>query len=349
MKKIRIRSTGFVSMVFFLIVTLPFLSGALWGSVEVSFRLSGSLGYLQDGAGDIDKARQGMEAAINTLYQDDRYSTTFSWERPSKTNDFRAEIVFKLSRNFGISIGSGYILAKNSGNYSFAFDFANEYEEDYYEKIDQNANYFQSYNVSSIPVTLDAYLFLPIGKRETFKIFAHAGAGYYFGRLKHTIDFDGTFIYERFVSGNLDVQEDISTKALLTEKANSNSWGFHGGLGLDVKLTRLLSIGAEVSGRHVNFRDWEGSQVIKTEYKEAYWFEWYGEGTSEDTDTDSAYGKTWTYETDLGMGNGNQSYAVMGISDEKPESKYFKNVRLSAINLNSYGFTVSVKLSFDLF
>ena len=204
--------------------------------------------------------------------------------------------------------------------------------------------------MSSIPITLDAYVFFPIGKRETFKIFAHAGAGYYFGRLKHTIDLDGTYSFKSSNNGEIEMQEDRSSNGQLTEKTSSNSWGFHGGIGLDVKLTRLLSIGAEVYGRHVEFRDWEGSQVIKIESKSTYWLQWYGEDTSEDVETESSYGKMWTYEVDSANGtNGNQSYALMAVREEEPDSRYYKNVRMSAINLNSYGFSVSVRLSFDLF
>jgi hypothetical protein len=347
MKKVRTKTIGFVGMVSLLVLGLPLSSGALWGSVEVSFRLSGSLGYLQDGAGDIDKTRRGMETVINTLYQDERYSTSFSWEKPSKSNDFRAEIVFRLSKIIGISIGSGYISAKNNGNYSIDYSNAREYGNNIFEEDNQNIDYSRSYDVSSIPLTFDTYLYFPIGKRETFKIFAHAGVGYYFGRLKHTINLDGTFIKKTSVNGELQSEDEDSANSQFIEKTNSRSWGIHGGFGLDVKLTRLLSIGAEVYGRRVNFRDWEGGQVAKYQYNRSYWSTWGGQSTSEDTYTDSSYGKMWTFEVDLA--NGEDSYAVMAVRDEEPDSNYYKKARMSAINLNSYGFTVSVKLSFDLF
>ena len=347
MKKVSMKAAGFMGMVFFLFMGFAALSGSLWAGVETSFRLSGSLGFLQDGAGDIDKARRGIETAIFDIYDGDRYSTNFSWEKPSRTNDFRVELVFRLSRNFGISIGSGYILAKNSGSYSIAYNNGWDYGNNRLGNSSENVVYTRNYDVSSIPITFDAYLFLPVGKKETFKFFAHAGAGYYFGMLKHTMNMDWTYLSQRTNNGSLEYKNEGTGKDELTEKTTSNSWGYHGGLGLDVRLTRLLSIGAEVYGRHIEFRNWEGSQVVNSEYGSSQWSRWNGEHTSESSDTESAYGKMWTYEVDYSKEN--DGYAIMAVKDEKPESRYYKNVRWSSVNLNSYGFSVSIKLSFDLF
>ena len=347
MKKVSMKATGFLGVAFILVIGMFVLSDSLEAGIETSFRLSGSWGFLQDGAGDIDRARRGMETAINMAYRDERYTKSFNWEKPTQTNDFRVELMFRLSRNLGVSIGSGYIMAKNSGSYSIAyandFDFSNNSSGNSTEDV----MYSRNYEVSSIPITVDAYLFLPIGKKETFKIFAHAGAGYYFGRLKHTINMDGTLSYQLSSNGTLEYKNEGTANGSLTENPKDNSWGYHGGLGLDVKLTRLLSFGAEVYGRHVEFRDWEGGQVFKTEYKSTYWTQWNGERLSDDSETESAFGKMWTYEVDYA--NGNESYAVMGVRDEEPESRYYNNVRKSSINLNSYGFSVSIRLSFNLF
>ena len=191
-------------------------------------------------------------------------------------------------------------------------------------------------------------MYLPIGKRETFKIFAHVGLGYYFGTLKHTTDIDGTFSYESAYKGELSYWSRGTSISQLTENTSSNSLGYHGGLGLDIKLTRLLSFGAEVYGRHVEFDNWKGSQVINSESSYTWWSKWTGdERLEEDTYTDSAYGKMWTYE--IRNGSNNETYAQMEVVDEEPDGSFYQNVRKSSINLNSYGFSFSVKLSFNLF
>lgn len=321
----------------------------LQASVKISFRLSGTYGYLMERAGDIDEARRGMESQLFNMNQQDRLTTTFNWKKPSRMNDFRAELLFRITRNFGISIGSGYILAKNQGSYSvdaytsMSYDW---YGQSLYE-ITTNTDYSRKYTLSAIPITLDAYFIMPLGKKETFKAFAHAGVGYYFGRLQHNLDMYLTFSSTDTANNMLIYESEETINAQFTEKTNSNSWGYHGGLGLDIKLTRLLSIGAEVYGRHVVFRDWEGSQVAKVEYKNKSWSIWYGERTSEESDTDSAYGNLWTYQA--GSSDGNNSYTMMWVWDEEPEGYSFQNVRKSSINLNSYGISISLKLSFSLF
>ena len=112
-------------------------------------------------------------------------------------------------------------------------------------------------------------------------------------------------------------------------------------------MTRILSIGAEAYGRRVVFSDWEGSSVAKSEYKYKSWSVWYGDYESEDTGTDSVYGNLWTYQT--GCSDEGARYTQMWVLDEEPEGMCVHNVRKSSLNLNSYGVSVSLKLSFNLF
>ena len=182
------------SMVLLMAVGLVVLSGSLHANIKVSFKLSGTYGQLLEGAGDIDEMRRGMESQLLDMNQQDRYTTTFDWKKPSRSNDLRAELVFHITRNFGISVGSGYIFADSPGSYVVDYKYARDYGNDHHYESNEYADYSQKYSLSAIPITLDAYVFLPIGKKETFTIFAHLGAGYYFGRLQHNMDMDETFV-----------------------------------------------------------------------------------------------------------------------------------------------------------
>jgi hypothetical protein len=343
---------GSIRAVFLLVLGMAVMMGSLWSSVKVSFRLSGSYGKLLEGAGDIDVIRRGMESQLLDMSQQDRYTASFDWKKPSRSNDLRAELVFRISRNFGISVGSGYIFADSPGSYAVDYKYARDNGNDYYFRgynyeTDEYADYSQKYALSAIPITLDAYVFLPIGKKETFTAFAHLGAGYYFGRLQHNLDMDATFNRTEKLYGDLVYQSEGTYDIRITEKTTSSAWGVHGGLGLDVRLTRLLTIGAEAYGRHVVFRDWEGSQVTKMEYKNKSWSVWGGDSERADSDTDSAYGNLWTY--DFGCSDESPRYTRMWIMEEEPDDECYHKVRKSSINLNSYGFSVSIKLSFNLF
>jgi hypothetical protein len=342
----RKKTKDLMGLVFLLVLGMAFLSGTLQAGVEISFKLSGSYGQLVNGAGDVEEARKGWESYYFDLNQEDGYTTTFDWETPKVTNDFRAELMFRITRNFAISIGSGYLIAKNPGSYTIDRDSIEDYGDIYHSESRGHSAYAQKGTLSAIPITLDAYVFLPIGKKETFTIFAHVGAGYYFGKLDFNLDVDGTSNMTETSGGNLIYQSESTSNLQMTQKTDSNSLGYHGGLGLDIKLTRTLSIGAEAYGRHVVFRNWEGSNVTKLEYRYKSWNIWGGDREGVDSDTDSAYGNLWTYQS--GCANENR-YTTMWVLDEKPEGTCIHNVRKSSINLNSYGISVSLKLSFNLF
>jgi hypothetical protein len=328
-----------------------FPGSRLWAGVEVSFKLSGSfLGYLQDGGGDIDQVRRGIEANLTDLDQYLFYTTSFNWEKPDRASDFRVELMFKISRNFGISIGSGYLFVKNQGAYAIGYYSEENFEwyySDYYYQDQEDCDYTRKYSVSAVPITVDTYFFLPLGKKKIFNIFAHVGAGYYFGKMEHTLGLDDTYRFLTEENGSTSHTSEGVLSGTLTERTNSRSWGYHGGLGLDIGMARFISFGAEVYGRHVEFKDWEGSQVVTGTQKGKYWSEYYGEGTVDETETDSAFGNLWTYGVD-GV-NENSTYTMMWVSDERPEGSWLKDVRKSSINLSSYGLSVSLKLSFNLF
>jgi hypothetical protein len=353
-KEKMLNNKGFKVVAFLLVLGLTgFSSGNLLrAGIEVSFRLSGSpLGYLLDGAGDIDLARKGVESNLVDLAQNPDYSTSFNWGKPSRINDFRAEILFKISRNFGISLGSGYIFAKNQGAYTVDYSY-----EDYYgwsgyyswENVSyENCDYTRKYTVSAVPITLDAFVFLPIGKKRIFNIYAHAGVGYYFGKMKHILGLDDVYSYVSSHNGGVTYHGEGVINLTFTEKTSSRSWGYHGGLGLDIKMARFFSFGAEVYGRRVEFSDWEGSQVITGTQKGSSWNKWGGGKTIDSSETESAFGNLWTYVSkcsDEGKG-----YTLMWVWDEEPESSCFVDVRKAYINLNAYGISFSFKLSFNLF
>ena len=336
-----------MGLVFILILGMTVLSGTLQASVQVSFRLSGAYGQLIDGAGDVEEARKGWESYFFDLNQEDRYTTSFDWKTPKVTNDFRAELMFQITRNFAISIGSGYLFAKNPGSYTLDHNYMEDYGDIYHYESHGYSEYSQNGTLSAIPITLDAYMFLPLGKKETFTIFAHVGAGYYFGKLNFNLDMDMTSNSMETTVGELSYQRESTTDSQMTQNTNSSSLGYHAGLGFDIKLTRMLSIGVEAYGRHVVFRNWEGSNVTESEYKYKSWSAWGGPREGEDSDTNSAYGNLWTYQS--GCSDESNRYTTMWVLDEKPEGVCYHNVRKSSINLNSYGVSVSLKLSFNLF
>ena len=320
--------------------------GRLWAKIELSFKLSGSYGQLVDGAGDVEEARKGMESYFFDLNQMDEYTTTFDWKTPKKTNDFRAELMFRFTRNFALSVGSGYLTAKNPASYTIDYNIEEDYEDyggSYHFEGHDYTVYSQQGTLSAIPITLDAYVLMPIGKRETFMVFAHVGVGYYFGKLLLNLDMDSTSEFEETTSGKLTYQGESTNNVQMTQKTSSNAFGYHAGIGFDIKLTRFFALGAEAYGRQVVFRNWEGSSVTHSDYWSKHWSEWGGDVEHSYSNTESTFGNLWTYETGC---TGENRYTMMWVLDEEPEGKCTHNARKSSINLNSYGITLSLKLRF---
>jgi hypothetical protein len=344
---------------FFLVVmglaSMSITPQRLWAKVEVRFKLSGTYTYLMEKAGDIDEARRGLRSQLQDMNQMDGYTSTFDWKEPTWSKDLRAELLFRITRNFGLSIGSGYILAENPRSYALDIHYVEDYDGMYYSpygsvyqsKVDEVAEVSQKYTLSAIPLTLDVYFILPLNKNETVTVFAHIGGGFYFGRLRQNVDMNGTYRYEERESNEIVFFRETVYEQRMTDKSRDSAFGYQGGLGFDVKLTEALSISGELFGRQVVFRDWEGSHVLKSESTQTIWTPWSGETVREYEYTDSAYGNLWTYGVDCSEHY--NPYTVVQILDEEPEHECYRNVRKSSINLNSYGFAVSLNLRFKLF
>ena len=70
--------------------------------MKISFKISGGYGYLLDGAGDLNRVRQGTEDAVKYLGRQDSYSTSFNWKKSSMQPNFKADIILNFSRHFSL-------------------------------------------------------------------------------------------------------------------------------------------------------------------------------------------------------------------------------------------------------
>jgi len=312
--------------------------------IGFSLKLSGGFGYLLDGAGDINNFRQGQKDALSALSADEGYAATFDWPRPWFLPDFTADIIINVGSHFGFGFGSGYILGSSRGRYAVNYQASGTFWGSNYV-VDSKLDYRPDYQLRAVPLKFGLYLFQPLGKARKFTFFAHAGAGYYLGRAKFDRRFQSTskstedYGYGTS-SSSLDSQFDI------TESAKCNAWGYQGGLGLECKLSRALALGAEVCGRAVNFKSWEGDLLWTGketyEYESPYWSYEHN-----DTENEKWHGSLWTYQ--IRDDEANKSYTYMMLLEKQPNDGYYKNVRKSALNLNALSLALSIKVHFDLF
>jgi len=365
MKKEKIKAKVIELVSLFLVFSLVVLSGNLVAKeqkygvakksaessgkkIKISFKLSGGLGYLLNGAGDLNKARQGTEDALSYIEAEyNYYSTTFDWKRLSIHPDLRAGLIINFTPNIGIGISSGFITAPNEGKYSLNYNNSGSYWWGETYTNDEKVNVTRDYRLTAIPLNFDLYFFLPIGKSGKFNFFGHAGVGYYLGKLSHDFVSKGTGNYESFYDGSLSYQSESDYNSTTTESTKCNSMGFHGGLGLEMKMSSILSLGVELFGRYVDFKNWEGDASYFYDSKYRYWYSWSGWNESTYSNEDDEHGSLWTY--DMHDDDSNRDYTFMGLKEEKPNGTYIKNARKASINLNTFGLSFSIRFHFDLF
>ena len=309
---------------------------------RMSFRLSGGAGLALDGGGDLELHRRGMVNYYSDINQLPNYVGHTSWTKMSLIPEAQIELLFPLTSSISIGLGSGYIRAKSKGSYGFTYNEADVLGDGSYQ-IDQTSDYTRDYTLSAIPVTLTLYLTMPAGR---FNIYGYAGAGYYFGTLHHA--YTAKTQASLAIYTTLDESYEISDNTTGSEDATKGGVGFHGGLGVEVKLGSRLALGLEVYGRYVNISGWTGSfnETRTTGYR-AYRTDlgWYDDETQTDKYNDTGNLKYYeTYDSDLG-----KYYAEMFVYNGDPsEIEGVKNARDAKLNFNAAGVRLSLRIFFNI-
>ena len=304
------------------------------------FKFSGGVGYLLNGAGDLENLRQGRTALYEAYGREDDYSTSVNWEKLLFSPDFNVDFIVNIGRYFGIGFGTGFILASRKGEYSLYYDFIQQ-EGNFLFDIDQD--YTRDYRITAIPVRTNLYLFLPV---KNLAFFGYGGVGYYLGKLTNSYTYNDYYYYESPV-GIPEWKHEEIYEWTADEESTCNTFGVQGGLGFEVKIA-VISFGIEFFGRWVNFKDFEGTRSFSWEDQDRHWSDsqgWYSDTTTQDSG--EFKGKLWIYDylsTYL-----NTSYANMWIRDNEPSGSLFSNVRQAAVNLNAAGILFYLKIFFDLF
>jgi len=311
--------------------------------VGLNLKLSGGAGYLLNGMGDLDTYRLGREAWAARLDQEPGYSSALDWGRPSFVPDLSADIIVHIGSRFGFGFGTSFIRGQSSGVHSVSYSEQGTgwWSGEPYEETGRTGDNY-AFELTAVPIKFDLYFFQPLKSSGTLLLFAHAGVGYYFGKVKKSTDRHDES--ETDYSGYIYADESDSH---LREEAKDETFGFHGGLGLEFKISRAISLCSEVFARYVDFNDWRGDHEYsyRSSSKEGDGTTWWDEQSSEESS--SWKGSMWTYKIYDGYHDVTDTYMV--ILPEKPQDSDFKDVRKTALNLNAFGIVFSVKFSFDLF
>jgi hypothetical protein len=199
-----------------------------------------------------------------------------------------------------------------------------------------------------IPVTCDLYFFIPAGKKA--ELFVKAGIGYYWGTLKYNEAYLRDYKYQADYYGSDDTFwyswiDNYTENGNRTYEAKCKELGYQAGIGLDLKLSSLVSLVVEGNYRYVNFKDWSGNGSESLSWTEESGRSDLGTTTTSANESDSWSGKVWYYELyDSGL---NKQYKRIFLHEEAPQaSDLIKNVRQAEINLNGFSFRAGIKITF---
>jgi len=320
------------------------------GFLSFEIKLSGGIGYLFNGGGDLENQRLGLQTYLTdwAVWDADNYdetaSTTFDWKKVSMLPDFRGEFILKFGNYIGVGFGAGYQSMSVTGNYSFMFTDTWDYWWGTYKYAMSDAN-IRDFKVTNIPIFMNIYGYLPM---RNMSLFAYIGPSINIGSLTHVLtnnysykeDWDSWFYYNE--------RDYLTATAAGNDSAKCTAFGFQGGLGIQINLSSFLAIGIEAYGRYVNFSNWTGTSDYSWNSKEEFYYEpWGWWQTINHNGTDSIAQAT-LYDYDWAWSATHKTYNEMWFYEtgDQPSGPTYSNVHTAEINFNAIGGLFSIIIHF---
>jgi hypothetical protein len=340
-------------------VERPYVAPSSNGII-MGFRLSGGLSNIN--GGDFNKSIVDTNAYFSEWNAYDHTSYyAVDWKEMKWMPNFSGEVFVRFAKYFGIGLGVEFLSKSNPGKITYAYSEGPtrySYTGYYYlYNFTENATWNYAQSMKVIPITLNFYVFFPVGRSGDF--YVKAGPGYYLGTFETTENYgdlwEGRDVYY-YNSGTIYpphwyAKDDYSSTSYY--KATCNAIGFHFGAGFDFDLGSGIALFGEALYRMVKFDNWQGNATYDDTDK--YKSGWYNNSSDELTTVTSTYsdkwtGKAWYYEnyssylTTKYYG----SYGLFSTGDEPTNGTYVKNVRPAEFNINGFAFRVGIKIGFNL-
>ena len=250
MKLLKFRQTVvFISLLSTLAISAAAADGFGRGfKPGLSLRLYGGLNTMQ--GGDLNSGMKGICDATIYEYSNMGYSHSGEYQELHRGAEAGAELVFQFHRNFGLGIGAGYGQAEKSSVVTLTRN--------------QTDRYIFNPKASVIPVRVELIFYLPLN--DNVRISLNAGPEYYLASVR------------------ADIRREFPTWwSEWNQEAEGQGLGFQGGIGLEIRLSRRISLLIEGKGRVAKIKDFEGTNIYSSssgyqEKKEGslyYWIDNY--------------------------------------------------------------------------
>lgn len=250
----------------------------------IGFTIKGGVGFVD--SGDFNNLVKGYRDYSSAA---DYY---INWPELGLMMEFGAEILLNFTQNIGFGIGVGYITRNNVGEYG---------SQDPSFQVD----YDREYGFRVIPISGNLHIRFLTTRLFGFSI--NAGVDYLMGNLTHTYTFQSS-------AGSSTRREEVK----------NNTFGYHGGISIDINFSSRVSLVLEGSYRIADFKDWKGSV--------------------DSPDTGNFDGELYYYEYESAYYE--KYYPRMWVWNGTPSASYYRNVRLARINLSGFSSTIGIRINF---
>jgi opacity protein-like surface antigen len=212
--------------------TAALLAPASAEAFEVKFRLYGGYGYSL--GGDLNSGAKGFGIMYADLLELMGGVNRGSFEEAHYGAQFGGDIIFMLSPNVGLGLGAesfGMSKASSITNQGTLSSYATEFDVE----------------ASAVPLKLSLFFCAPMGSGARLTL--HGGVGYYLAKMSNQVRVTNSTTSAFIQLGN---------------DAESQSIGFHGGLGFEFDLARNVSFFIEAQGRYAKLGGFSGEHKFET-------------------------------------------------------------------------------------
>lgn len=264
------------------------------------FRLKLSGGYGSMTTGDYNSYGAGLDDLLSTL-EALGATTEGEFDKINLGFEYEAEFILSLPAGFGVGVGVGYIQRSKMSELSATMPLSG------------SASASMGPKLTAVPINLSAYYFTP--GIAPLKFYVYGGIGYYYGRL------------------TIDIREESTLPDSWSEQEamlKDQSFGFHGGVGLEFKVAPRIALFLEGRARYCTLNSWRGDST----YVDSDGFR----------DTDE--GSMWYFELlDQNYGSG-EWFPGITISTGTPSGPDLRNVRKFEVNLSGISLRTGIRIKF---
>jgi len=263
--------------------------------IGLSVKLSGGLSYF--GSGDIDRGTSGFfDSAANSL-------SAAGYLLDKRKNPFHTgieasgDIIYSISSRIGIGLGVDYIYA-TVNNLLIVMG----------KELPTEEQISSSPKINAVPIRLGLFFKFPL--HRLFSISLCGGPSLYLTEYSYALN---------------TLWEDMTS---ISQEAKAKSFGFHGGIGVEVNLNRRAVFFIEGLGRYAKISNFEGEEkTIEFVFEEKYVGNYIA--TKEK-------GKLYYME--------DGQYPYLAICKEEPSG--FKNMRKATFDLSGVSLRAGLIIKF---